>query len=178
MCLSASQLYMMNNTLIICQSYEMEWLKIMWLIQLEKWENNLLDNLVSELFDCPFTSKVYYQVICLCRLHWRSEIMYWRSGFPTVCVWSLEHPKRWPIRAWHETSPGCYRHQKTQGIEGRCTRSWQLLGQTINIDLLASKFKLRKRTVFYCVGHYFVNYLLFRNAIHHALVLQVQIKVH
>lgn len=24
MCLSASQLYMMNNTLIICQSYEME----------------------------------------------------------------------------------------------------------------------------------------------------------
>lgn len=30
----------------------------MWLIQLEKWENNLLDNLVSELFDCPLLARI------------------------------------------------------------------------------------------------------------------------
>ena len=103
------------------------------------------------------TCYMLFLLLLFCRLHWRSEIMYRRSGLPTVCVWSLECASWRPIRIWLKALPGCRGYQETQGIEGRSARSRQLLGQTINITFLALEDKLIKRTVSVLT---FVNYLL------------------
>lgn len=109
-----------------------------------------------------------------CRIHWRSEIMYWRSGLPTVCIWSLECASWRPIRIGLKALPGCRGYQETQGIEGRSARSRQLLGQTINVTFLALEDRFIKRTVSVLT---FVNYLLCKKSklkIAMKIVLQVQ----